>query len=162
MFGAHEVFDLAIQIEENGERFYREAMARATDPAILELLGFLAEEEVSHRETFHRMKKEVSRRDGDLWTDRISGALLQSFIEDRAFSLEETDLSAVSDVKALLEIAVGFEKDSITFYEILLSFSLPPETAEILGAVIAEEHRHVALLEEKGRGMVEENSEQAS
>jgi len=28
MFSAHEVFDLAIQIEENGERFYREAMAR--------------------------------------------------------------------------------------------------------------------------------------
>jgi len=150
MFTAHEVFDLAVQIEENGEKFYRDGMEKVTDPAVRALLEKLADEEVRHRETFQRMKKALDRRDGDLWADRISGAVLQSFIEDKAFSLEEADFASVRDEETLLQIAVGFEKDSITFYEILLSFSPSAETAELIRAVIAEEHRHIALLEETG------------
>ncbi len=148
MFTAHEVFDLAVQIEENGERFYRDGMEKVDDSAVRSLLEKLADEEVRHRETFYRMKRELGRQDEDLWADRISGAVLQSFIEDRAFSLEEADFASVRDEGTLLQIAVGFEKDSITFYEILLSFSPSAETAELIRAVIAEEHRHIGLLEE--------------
>ncbi|MBF0510419.1 MAG: rubrerythrin, partial [Deltaproteobacteria bacterium] len=48
-FNAYEVFQMAIEIEENGKAFYDRAGQKITDPQVKELFAALAQEEVSHK-----------------------------------------------------------------------------------------------------------------
>lgn len=51
----HDVVNFAIRIEENGERFYREAAEIITNRPVKELFERLAKEEIVHRKTFERL-----------------------------------------------------------------------------------------------------------
>ena len=46
MFNLRDVLDMAIQIERNGESVYRKALARTTDPDLVEMLAWMAEAQV--------------------------------------------------------------------------------------------------------------------
>ena len=61
MFTASELFDLAVQVEENGERFYRYALGRVKRDALKNLLGWLADQELQHMSAFLEIK-ETHRR----------------------------------------------------------------------------------------------------
>ena len=66
----------------------------------------------------------------------------------RGFSLKEADLSKIDSMEVLIQLAVEFEKDSILFYEMIGSFIGDSETSEKLNEIIAEENRHIELLED--------------
>lgn len=151
MFSAKEVFDLAIQIEENGEAFYRTALKVAPDPSLKELLHWLADEEVRHRNSFIVMKKEARAGEPSSWAELVSGSFLQSAVSEHAFSLDDIDFSKVADRSKLLRIAMGFEEDSIMFYEIILSFVTEEEIASRVEEILQEEKNHIRLLEERIR-----------
>jgi rubrerythrin len=51
-------------------------------------------------------------------------------------------------MEALIQLAIEFEKDSILFYEMIGSFIEDTETSEKLNEIIAEENRHIELLED--------------
>jgi rubrerythrin len=78
----------------------------------------------------------------------MSGSILQSILGDQSFSLKEADLSKIDGVEALIQLAIEFEKDSILFYEMIGSFIEDSETSEKLNEIIAEENRHIELLED--------------
>ncbi|NLI82738.1 MAG: ferritin family protein [Deltaproteobacteria bacterium] len=149
MFSASEIFDLAIRIEENGEYFYRKAAADLKEPKLMEMLHEIANDELRHREWFLKTKRSAGIGGIESLLSRLSGTFLQEAIEDHGFSLEEVDFSAISDERSLLEVAMGFEQDSITFYEILSGFVEDEQTRKYLEAIIEEEKGHVALLEER-------------
>lgn len=81
----------------------------------------------------------------------MSGFILQDAVSDHAFSLEEVDFSSISDEDELLKIAIGFEQDSIAFYEIMESFVSDAETLKHVQRIQDEERRHIALLEDRRR-----------
>lgn len=149
LFSAEDIMDIAVQIEKNGERFYRNACAVAADSSLKELLAWLADEEVRHREYFMEMKKAADFKKDAPWAAEMSRALLDSAIADRAFSLQEVDFSSIHDRAALIAVAVTFEEDSITFYEILRGFVTDPDIFKVVDAVRDEEFDHIRLLERK-------------
>lgn len=153
MFSASEVFDIAIQLEENGERFYRQAVLHATDEDVKGLLIWLAEQEMHHREAFVAMKSDVKRAPEDRWAEEASGAILQSAMGEHGFSLDEVDFSTIPDEAALLKVAIGFEKDGILFYELIRSFVDDVDTLMQLDRIIQEERSHVRLFEERLNAM---------
>lgn len=51
----HDVVNFAVRIEENGERFYREAAETVTDQSVKELFNRLAREEMGHKKTFEKV-----------------------------------------------------------------------------------------------------------
>jgi len=57
MFTASELFDLAIQVEVNGKRFYRYAMGRVKGDSLKNLLGWLADQELLHESVFVEIKE---------------------------------------------------------------------------------------------------------
>ena len=65
MFTAGEVFDLAIQVEANGERYYRFAQSRVIRDRLRELLTWLADQEVQHAGTLEHLKEEVCGKGGN-------------------------------------------------------------------------------------------------
>jgi len=149
MFTAGEVIGIAIQIEENGERFYRKAIAAADKPEMQELLRWLADEEARHGRFFLEMKDSIVQQSGDDWAVQMGEQLLQSMVKDRVFSLEEVQFDAITTEAQLIEVGIELERDSIQFYEILLSFIDDPEAARYVHAILEEERRHVAFLKER-------------
>jgi rubrerythrin len=148
MFSLREIFNLAIQIERNGEQFYRDALKKVSNVSLISLLEWLVDEEVKHREWFTQKKETVKTGSEDLQLEKMGSDLLQDILGDQSFSLKEADLSKIDRVDALLELAIEFEKDSILFYEMIGVFIDDEETAGHLNVIMEEENRHIQLLQD--------------
>lgn len=149
MFTAREVIGIAIQIEENGERFYRQAIEVANKAEMQDLLKWLADEEARHGKFFIDMKDSIVQKTGDDWAVQIGEQLLQGMVKDRAFSLEEVRFAAIETDAQLIEVGLELERDSIQFYELLLSFIDDPETVVHVNEILKEEKRHMDFLKKR-------------
>ena len=148
MFEISEIIDLAIRLEKNGEATYRRAMERVSDPDLLSLLNWMADEEVQHANWFGNLKKTATSGKTNPFLDEMSRELFDDLVGDQSFSLKEVDFSSVHTVKDLLKIFIEFERDTAMFYEVLIPFIEDEETLKQLHKIIEEENRHIEKLSE--------------
>lgn len=149
MFTLSEIIELAVRIEENGEKAYRKAAREATDPELAAALHWLADEEAEHRQWFPRLQKCVDGKREDPRLTEMAQGVLQGILGDQTFSLAEADFSATEDLKQLLSLSIEFEKDTILFYEMLGAFIEDEKIIKQLERIIEEENRHVQILKER-------------
>jgi rubrerythrin len=147
MFTIREIYDLAIQIERNGEAFYRDAATKVSNPALKALFEHLADEEVNHIKTFSQKKDALGPAQDRTGLDESGTAILRGLLGDQTFSLKEVNLSEIEREKDLISLAVEFEKDTILFYDMISAFIDDPQTAARIKEIVEEENRHVQLLE---------------
>jgi rubrerythrin len=148
VFTAHEIFDLAIQVEENGERFYGLALSKSHREPLRELLKWLAAEEVKHKETFRLLQESLSDEDnGPVPAEH--GMDLRAAMGRHAFSLDEAEISSMEDEQELLQTAIEFESDSILFYEFIASLITGARALAAIQAIRAQEMDHKRLLMER-------------
>ncbi|MBU2498535.1 MAG: ferritin family protein [Proteobacteria bacterium] len=148
MYTVSEILALAIQLEKNGEKFYREGLKRVSNPQMVSLLRRLAEEELKHIETFSEMKKRAS---GDQpFTDEAGQSILVGIVGDQTFSLKEENLETLGGPEELIQIALEFERDTILFFGFLRTLAQKDGAIKELDVIIEEENRHINLLEEMG------------
>jgi len=152
MFTLREICDLGIQIERNGEKFYREALKAPWSGPLASMLRMLAEEEVMHVDFFMRQKEKLASEEGDPELEAMGREMLREVLGSQTFSLKEADLSSIKSVEELRRTAIEFEKDTIVFYEMVRSFLTDQKTVEHLDRIIEEEKRHVKLFEEYREG----------
>ena len=152
MFTPGEICDLGVQIERNGEKFYRDALKQPWSAPMASMLHMLAEEEVRHVEFFVRLKKSAAQEGGDPEMEAMGRDMLKEVLGSQTFSLKEADLSKIRNIEQLRRTAIEFEKDTILFYEMIRSFVMDKETVEQLDAITEEENRHVKLFEEYRAG----------
>ena len=147
MFTPEEIVRIAVQIEKNGEKAYREALAYLEDEKLRSLLGWMADEEVRHKEWFEDFLK---RMENEKLTaaEALPQDLLESILNRRTFSLEETDFTKVQDLDDLIRTSIEFEEDTVLFYEMLQSFIENESVAQALDEIISEERSHIRKLEE--------------
>ena len=148
MFTVKEILNMAIQIEQNGEAVYRRAIAKITDPKLISLLEWMADEEVKHAEWFASLKQEFELHPQKPLVQEISRDFLKDLLGGQEFSLEDQDFSKVEQVNELIDVFIEFEKDTILFYEILQPFIRDEDTLWQLKEIITEEKRHIELLRE--------------
>ncbi|MFC1579586.1 ferritin family protein [Thermodesulfobacteriota bacterium] len=149
MFSNNEIFDLALRIEKNGESFFRNAMEKVKAPSFKSLFEWLAEQEVKHKEWFARKKATLENTSESHDIDQMGSDMLQDILGDQSFSLQEVDLGQVKSVQDILDLGIEFEKDTILFFEMILSMSIDADTGAELKAIIEEEKHHIELLQEK-------------
>ena len=149
MFTSTEIFDLAMRIEENGETFFRGAVKKMAEPALKSLFEWLAEQEVKHKEWFSVKRDQAEMKIKPTDFEKAGSGILQDILGDQSFSLKEADLGHISSVREILDLAIEFERDTILFFEMILSLIVDEETGMELKEIIAEEARHVELLREK-------------
>ena len=150
MFTPVEIYALAVKIEENGGQYYQLAASKVADPALRELLHWLADQEERHRGTFMRIQTDLERnRKEEPQLMDIASDVLKEAVGSHTFSLEEADLSKVGDKVQMLEVAIGFEEDSIQFYEIIGGFISEPDSLIAIQEIRMEEVQHMRLLREK-------------
>ena len=146
MFSIREILGLAVKLEKNGELFYRGAVPRFSNPSLVSLLKWLADEELRHMEWFMSKRAELKPEGQERDLDEIGDELLRDILGNQTFSLQEVDLSTIDDNETLIDIAIEFENDTILFYEMLLSLVENRETTDKLSEIIKEENSHIETL----------------
>jgi rubrerythrin len=147
MFSLHEIYDLGIRIEKNGELFYRKAIKRFSDERLKSLLARLVDDEVKHQEFFARKKEALKDKPEDPEMEETASAILQNILGDQTFSLKETNPSDLKSEEELLNLAIEFEKDTVIFYEMLTPLVTGSQTLNGLEEIVQEEKRHIEMLQ---------------
>ena len=147
MFDPREVFQIAVRIEENGERFYREMTKKIDDEGVRELFSFLADEEVKHRQFYQSVLEQAEPFEPEEAYPGEYFDYLRSYASGVIFSQGafETKLGEIGDAAAALEFAIGVEWDSIHFYQELKGL-VSESRREALDRIVAEERRHFVKL----------------
>ena len=146
MFSLKDIIDIAVQLEQNGERVYRNAAEKIENPSLRSLLQWLADEEVKHMEWFEALIDTMPANGDFPEQEKMGRALLQNAIGAQSFTLEDTDFSSMEKIEDLLKLAIEFEKDTVLFYGMLQPLIEDQKTLEQLHTIIQEEENHVRHL----------------
>ena len=151
---ASEVFEIAVQIERNGAKFYRSAAELFDDSRVNNLFLQLADWETCHEQVFADMKNElvaqgpelsIFEAESDVIFDAQSMAGLAVFGNSLGAPAELTGKESITDI---LKGAIEKEKDSIIFYTGLKDFVSAKTAREKIAEIIKEEMRHVRILKQ--------------
>ncbi|NNL78794.1 MAG: ferritin family protein [Desulfobacterales bacterium] len=147
MFSSNEILDMAIKLEQNGEAVYRRAIEEVSQPELVSLLEWMADEEVKHAQWLSDLKRNLKTKGSNPFVEEMSRELFNDLLGDENFSLKDVDFSSVDKIDDLVEIFIEFEKDSILFYQVLEPFIEDPAALEHLNKVIDEENSHIQRLQ---------------
>lgn len=152
IFNANDAFEIAKRIERNGAEFYRKAAGLMKTPDSQKLMSELAEMEITHEKVFEAMQKSLSG-------DELGGSLEDPHDEAYAFLKGMADkyvfdpksappdiLKDGADPKAILEIAIQREKDSVIFYEGIKVMVPQKLGGPRLDEIISQEMGHIIIL----------------
>ena len=152
-FNADEIFDIAEQIESNGQKFYSTSAQRVSEPTAKKVLANLAEMEAEHLKTFRNLhaRLDAKAREELTWDpEDESVAYLRAAADSHIFKASVDPSSLVaddSDARQILELALQFEKDSVVYF--LGIADMVPERlgkSEVLG-LAKQEQGHIALIQ---------------
>lgn len=148
-FKASEIFQFAIRIEENGERFYRHAVKVTESDDSKEMFAYLADEEKKHKKMF---KDLISRIEEYTPFESYPGeylAYLRSFVDKIIFANEEFDreIREIHNVPSALDFGIQRELDSLLYYYEMRRF-VPKSQHKLIDKIIDEERKHFSQLSE--------------
>jgi rubrerythrin len=146
-----DIIDLAIQIEKNAESIYRKALSKISDPSLVLIVLWLADEEVEHTAWFRQLKETIDTQVKDPAVEAMGKSLLSDVLGKQSFSLKEADFSEIKQLADLLLLAIEFEKDKVIFYKMLRPFIADDEALDFLKKIIAEETHHIQELNKLAR-----------
>ncbi len=156
-FSANDIYNIAKQIERNGIAFYEEAAKVMPDEGARGMMLELADMERDHEKTFEDMQAGLTEaeKSGSLEDPHAEAfTFLQNMADGYVFDLSEGPeefFKDSPDVQTILEQAIGFEKDSITYYS-YVSPMIPPKLGRNrMDEIVQEEINHIARLSGKLR-----------
>lgn len=146
-FNASEIYQFAIKIELNGEKFYREFSKKIKDKALSALFNELADEEVKHKVFFENGLKSFNKYDPVESFPEEYFAYLRAFAENVVFVKDnlEKEIEKVDTKEAALNFAIKRELDTIHYYMEMKSL-VPASESELIDKIIAEERNHFMRL----------------
>jgi len=150
IFAGSEIVELGIQIEKNGRDFYRTLMVQSKNPKAVDIFKYLAIEEEKHIAVFQKILSSLENYQpaeaypGEYFA--YMNALASEYVFTQRNKGEEIAKSIKSDKEAV-EKGIGFEKDSIIFYEGMKKVVLEYDQ-KVVAALIAQEQMHLRQLTE--------------
>jgi rubrerythrin len=154
-FNADEIFTIAVDIETNGEKFYRRASELAEDEEAKKLLADLADWEQGHIKVFSEMHAELKDIDADDFDWDPYGEVelyLQSIADGQVFTFNKDSVTVAENcgsVREVLEFALAREKDAVIFYTSIDCVVPNQLVGDKVDAIVKEEISHVRLINEK-------------
>ena len=151
-FNADEVFRMGMDVEKNGEAYYRAAAGRAADPEVAAVLRHLMEEERKHYDIFRALRDELAggeERPTVSDPEDQEHLYLDALVKSRLFSdpeeAERVAASAADGIEAL-QNALVFEKDTILFFLGMKDLTPQELGRDKIDLLIAEERKHVVTI----------------
>jgi rubrerythrin len=147
-FKAADVFEVALQIEKHGERFYRYAATLTDDPKAKDVFSLAANEEAKHRKIFEAMAAKVEKdyKPPETYPGEYC-SYVRAYADNLIFQDEKQDaeFSEIKNVEGALEFAIQKEIESILYYLEMKNFVPGPHRDEV-DRVIEEERKHYLRL----------------
>jgi len=152
-FNAGEVFEIAVQIERNGARFYERAAEALKDPHVCELLEELAQMEHDHEGVFSALRRELAEQEepeavfdpygeSTQYLRAVAGGKVFDLRLDPTDWLQERERTQAD----VLRKAIDVEKDSIIYY-LGVKDAVPAELGkDRIDGIIHQEMTHLRLL----------------
>lgn len=156
MYNADEVFEIGIMIEQNGNAFYKYAADQSTDTEVKKFFSELSVWEEKHAALFKKLKSEIitsPSNDQSLFDiDEIQHKYLDAIAQSHVFT-KKVDIKALiancTGPKAILEIALQFEKDSVVLYSAMVDL-VPDGFGKIeVEKLKKEEISHIFMIQEQ-------------
>ena len=149
LFQAADIVELAMQVEQSGEAFYRAVAVKSHLKEARELFEYLADQEVIHYQVFSKLSQTVrdnpfmTDEEWELYLDYLNGTVQSAFFEgaDKALALAET----VTDEQQAIGMAIGFEKETLLFFYDLRD-RIPDKDRPFVAKIVDEEKRHIRRL----------------
>jgi rubrerythrin len=148
MFTAQDILDIAIRLENNGEKTYLDASRNTQDASLKSLLTWIADEERVHANWFSQLKDRLEKGEDHHLMAELSRALVEDVVQGQTFSLHEVDFENINTSEKMIRTFIGFEDDTIAFYEVLKGFIDDPTIAGQMEQIIAEEKKHMVRFRE--------------
>ena len=154
IFSAAEVVEMGIKIEENGKSFYNTVAKKSKNKDAQQAFELLAGEEENHIKRFEAILSQVKKYEPPEAYTEDYFSYIKSLSSEYVFTGkdkgEEIAEAAKTDKEAV-ELGIGFEKQSILFYEEMKKFVLEGEQ-KIVNKLLEEEKGHLRKLSElKGK-----------
>jgi len=135
------IFDFAMNMEKEGEKFYRELAQKSSDKGLEAIFNLLADDEVKHYETFQKMKNEE--------VTEIAGTRILQNAKSIFTRIKEESLQVNPDINQvdLYKKAQEVEKENEDFYRQKAEEIGDEKHKKILLEIADEERRHYHLLQ---------------
>ncbi len=151
-FSLSEVLQMAEEIERNGVRFYNSAAEKVKDQHTKAVMKALAEKELEHEKTFRQMRESFCGENEQhvLDPDREVAMHIQLMADTHVFNLTRESADSLAEVQtpvSVLKLAMGFEKDTIVFFQALKE-AVKPDNKPKVEMMIKEERDHIRILHE--------------
>ena len=136
-----DILDHAIELENNGRKFYLESASLAKTPAVRAILESLAEDEVGHARFLIELKSNATVP----YAPSASFSKIEGILKESKLSTPE-GLAETDDVREVIQKAIDFEDKARLHYDNEAFITLRPEARETLRLLAREEERHHQLL----------------
>jgi rubrerythrin len=147
LFQPSEIFQFAIRIEENGEKFYRQMVQKLDDKKIEELFTILADEEVKHKKIYQDMVSKIEKYEPFETYPGEYFEYLRAYADTIIFDEKKLDekIAAISDKISAINFAIDNELASILYYQEIKKL-VPENKRGTIDEIIDEERRHFTKL----------------
>lgn len=134
-----DIFEFAIQMERDGQQFYRELAAETSHNGIKGVLNKLASEELEHEHAIQRIRK----GSGSIMESDILNKAKNVFQQMKDFG-DQSDWSG--DEESLYRQAMDLEQRSVSFYLDRAEQIENPEQKTLFKKLAEEEKKHYRLM----------------
>jgi rubrerythrin len=137
-----DILKVAIEMENEGEKFYLEQEAKNENYGLKAVCSLLAKEEAKHRQIVESM---IQGSPSDLKETDLEKCIKEIYPGDEQFEIE---IKAQPDQFDFYRMAMEKEQKSIDFYKGILEKSEEDEEKKILRFLIEQEKKHFKLFDE--------------
>lgn len=154
-FNVDEIFEMAVEIERNGAKFYRKAAEGSSDNKTKLMLLGLAAMEDGHEMIFTDMREKLSALDKEPTVydpDNQAAMYLRMMADSHGSEGKKSPtelLTGNESIYEILTIALNSEKNSIVFYVTMRGFVKTDESKAKIQSIIDEEIGHIIIINKK-------------
>lgn len=134
-----DIFNFAIQMEKDGETFYRELARKVGEKGVVEILTMLADDEVKHAKAI----EQIRARTTEMADTEILDKAKNIFVRMKEFH-EDFDFDRGHE--ALYRQAMKIEQNSVDFYLDRAEQIQDPRQKALFHQLAREEQKHYRLL----------------
>jgi rubrerythrin len=148
VFSGSEIVELGIQIEKNGGDFYNTLAAESKNEKAKDIYKFLAGEEEKHIAIFQKILNSVHKYEPQGTYPGEYFAYMNALASDYVFTQKNKGVEIarrIKNDKEAIDLGIGFEKDSIIFYEGTKK-AVPEDEQKIVESLILQEEGHLKKL----------------
>ncbi|MDD5552269.1 MAG: ferritin family protein [Candidatus Omnitrophica bacterium] len=148
IFAGSEIVEIGIQIEKNGRDFYKVLSGKSKDGKAAGVFGFLAGEEEKHIKAFQDILDKTDKYEpAGIGADDYF-AYMNALAGEYVFTQKDKGAEIAESIKSdeeAVTMGIGFEKDSIIFYEGMKK-TVPDFDIKLIDSLIAQEQSHLTQL----------------